>query len=141
VILNVVIFVIAVVAIIIIMNTLVISVTERFAEIGTIRAIGGQRNFIRSMITTEVLMTTVVFGIIGMVLGALVVALFNTIGFKANDNVLLQILFGGQVLKPVLSVGALVVSLVVVAVIGVIASLYPTSVALGVSPVQAMQKR
>jgi len=40
---NGVVLVIAVVAIIIIMNTLVISITERMAEIGTMRAIGARR--------------------------------------------------------------------------------------------------
>ncbi len=35
--------VIAVVATIIIMNTLVIAITERMAEIGTMRAIGGRK--------------------------------------------------------------------------------------------------
>ncbi|MEZ4632075.1 MAG: FtsX-like permease family protein [Deinococcales bacterium] len=139
-ILNVVIFAVAIVAIIIIMNTLVISITERFAEIGTIRAIGGQRQFIRSMITTEVLMTTIVFGLLGMLIGAAIVGLFYVIGVEAN-NIFFQILFGGQVLKPVLSPGSLIISFVTVAVIGVISSLYPTSVALGISPVQAMQRR
>ena len=138
--LNLVIFVIAVVVVIIIMNTLVISVTERIGEIGTIRAIGGQKGFVRRMITTEVLTITLIFGLVGIGLGSLTVGLLNLLGLPAN-NLFLQILFGGSVLRPVLSVGALILSVVAVAVVGVVASLYPTSVALGVSPVQAMQKR
>ncbi len=138
--LNLVIFVIAVVIVIIIMNTLVISVTERIGEIGTIRAIGGQKRFVRRMITTEVLTITLLFGLVGIVAGGLTVGLLNLLGLPAN-NLFLQILFGGSVLRPILSGGALVFSVVAVAVVGVVASLYPTSVALGVSPVQAMQKR
>ena len=46
---NILILIIAVVAVIIIMNTLVISVTERMPEIGTMRAIGAQKSFVRSI--------------------------------------------------------------------------------------------
>jgi putative ABC transport system permease protein len=139
-ILNVIILVVSIVAIIIIMNTLVISVTERMAEIGTVRAIGGQRNFVRSMITVEVLMITLIFGLIGMVIGSAVIGLLSLAGLSAS-NLFLQVLFGGSVLKPALSVGSLFTSTAVVAIIGVVASLYPVSVALGIAPVQAMQKR
>ena len=137
-ILNVLIVIVALVAVIIIMNTLVISVTERFGEIGTVRAIGGQRGFVRSMITLEVLMITIIFGIIGILIGVAVVALFNSIGFKA-PNEFLEIFFGGPTLKPTLSVFSVVISFFVMMVIGIFASLYPVSVALGISPVQAMQ--
>lgn len=138
--LNLVIFVIAVVIVIIIMNTLVISVTERIGEIGTIRAIGGQKGFVRRMILTEILTITLLFGLVGIAAGSLTVGLLNALGLPAN-NLFLQILFGGSVLRPVVSVGALGLSIVAVAVVGVVSSLYPTSVALGVSPLQAMQKR
>ena len=138
--LNIVILVIAIVAVIIIMNTLVISVTERMVEIGTVRALGGQRGFVRRMITAEVLMTTLLFGVVGVAVGGAVVGVFNLVGLAA-PNVFLQVLFGGSVLRPVLSVGSLFVSLASVAVVGVVASLYPVAVALGVSPVRAMQGR
>lgn len=139
-ILNIIIVVIAIVAIIIIMNTLVISVTERIAEIGTIRAIGGQKTFVRTMITTEVLTITLLFGLVGVVVGSLTIGLLNLLGLPAS-NLFLQILFGGPDLKPILSMSSLFLSLIAVIVIGILASLYPTSVALGVSPVQAMQRK
>ena len=137
---NVVIAVIAVVAVIIIINTLVISVTERVGELGTIRALGGQKGLVRRLIITEVLTITLLFGLLGMAAGALVIGALNLIGLPAS-NIFLQVLFGGSVLKPVLSLSSLYLSVAAVAVIGVLASLYPTSVALGVSPVRAMQKR
>ncbi len=139
-ILNIVIFVIAIVAVIIIMNTLVISVTERIGEIGTIRAIGGQKNFVRSMITTEVLTITLVFGLVGIAFGSLTIGILNLLGLPAT-NIFLQVLFGGSTLKPVLSISSLFLSVIAVAIVGVVASLYPTSIALGVSPVQAMQRK
>lgn len=138
--LNGIILVVAIVAVLIIMNTILISVTERMSEIGTIRAIGGQKRFVRGMITAEVLMTTLVFGLIGIVLGSGIVTALGATGITAS-NLFLQILFGGASLNPTLSISSLYVSLLVVAVIGVVASLYPVSVALGIAPVQAMGKR
>lgn len=138
--LNVTVAVIAVVSVIIIMNTLVISVTERVAEIGTVRALGAQRSFVRGMIALEVLTISLVFGLIGVALGSLIVGVLNLIGLPAS-NVFLQTLFGGAELKPVLSLFSLAASLVAVTVIGVLASLYPAAVALGITPVQAMGRR
>ncbi|MEM7738692.1 MAG: FtsX-like permease family protein [Deinococcota bacterium] len=138
--LNIIIVVIVIVAVIIIMNTLVISVTERLAEIGTIRAIGGQKGFVRSMIMSEVLTITALFGLVGIAVGSATIGLLNAVGVPAS-NFFLQVLFGGSTLRPLLSINSLWLSLVGIVVVGVVASLYPTSVALGVSPVQAMQKR
>jgi putative ABC transport system permease protein len=138
-ILNAVIAVTAIVALIIITNTLIISVTERAGEIGTVRAIGGQKAFVRSMLTLEVLMTAVGFGAIGVAVGSLAVGVLNAVGIQAT-NLFLQVLFGGAALHPVLSFGSLVAAIFAVAVIGVVASLYPASVALRVSPARAMQR-
>ena len=138
-ILNAVIAVTAIVALIIITNTLIISVTERAGEIGTVRAIGGQKAFVRSMLTLEVLMTAVGFGAIGVAVGSLTVGVLNAVGIQAT-NLFLQVLFGGAALHPVLSFGSLVAAILAVAVIGVVASLYPASVALRVSPARAMQR-
>ncbi len=137
---NLVILIIAIVVLLIITNTLVISVSERIGEIGTIRAIGAQKGFVRRMILTEVLTTTLLFGFVGMAAGALTIGVLNAVGIPAS-NLFLQVLFGGSVLKPVLSLFSLLLSVVAVAAIGIVASLYPTSVALRVSPVQAMSRR
>ncbi|MGI6081728.1 MAG: ABC transporter permease [Limnochordia bacterium] len=135
---NVIILIVAVVAVIIIMNTLVISVTERIPEIGTMRAIGAQRSFVRRMITLETILISGLFGTIGVVAGFVVLFVLNLIGIPAT-NIFLQIIFGGEVLRPVLSLSSVVMSLVTVTVIGVVASLYPVSIALKIQPVKAMQ--
>ncbi len=134
---NFLVLIVAVVAVIIIMNTLVISVNERIGEIGTMRAIGAEKSFVRSMITLETLMISVIFGIIGAVLGMIITALIGAIGYEA-PNTFLQVILGGPVLYPVISVQAVVISLVTVALVGVVASLYPVSIALKISPVKAM---
>ena len=95
---NAIVVVIAVVAVIIIMNTLVISVTERIPEIGTIRAIGGSKGFVRSMIAVETLTISVIFGLAGMLIGSLLIGLANLKGIR-SDNMFAQLLFGGEVLQ------------------------------------------
>ncbi len=134
---NFLVLIVAVVAVIIIMNTLVISVNERIGEIGTMRAIGAEKSFVRSMITLETLMISVIFGIIGAVLGMIITALIGAIGYEA-PNTFLQVILGGPVLYPVISAQAVIISLVTVALVGIVASLYPVSIALKISPVKAM---
>ena len=137
---NVLVLIVAVVAVIIIMNTLVISITERIGEIGTMRAIGAQRGFVRGMITLETLMISVVFGVAGTIAGGAALGVVGMAGIEAT-GVFLQVLFGGPVLRPVVDFGAIAAGLLVIPVVGVLASLYPVSVALRIQPVKAMGPR
>lgn len=136
---NVIVIVIAVVAIIIIMNTLVISVTERTTEIGTMRALGAQKPFVRRMIAWETILVSGMFGIIGVLVGSGALWLVSVVGIDPS-NVFLELLFGGEVLRPVPSLKSIGTSLVLVVVIGVAASLYPASIALKTKPAAAMQR-
>lgn len=131
--------IVAVVAVIIIMNTLVISVTERIAEIGTMRAIGAQRKFVRRMIVAETLMIAVVFGGIGILAGMGVTGILGATGIESSNEVL-QIFMGGPVLSPVVSGTSVFQSLIAVVLVGIAASLYPASIALGIQPVTAMSQ-
>lgn len=121
------------------MNTLVISVTERTSELGTMRAIGAQKGFVRKMIIAETLITSFIFGAAGIVFGALILWILNIIGIPAT-NMFLEVLFGGAVLHPVISVSSVIYSLGIVAGIGVLASLYPVAAALRIEPVKAISK-
>ena len=132
------ILIIAVVAIIIIMNTLVISVIERTAEIGTMRALGAQKRTVRWMFVLETLSISVVFGAIGIVVSCLGVVILNLIGLTA-PNSFFAMLFGGEKLHPELQWTSVVYAVAIVAGIGVLASLYPVSVAMKIQPVRAIQ--
>ncbi len=136
---NIIVLVISIVAVIIIMNTLVISVTERIPEIGTIRAIGGSKGFVRSMIAVETLTISIIFGLVGMLVGSALIGLANMKGIR-SDNIFAQLLFGGETLRPLVSWSAVAISVAATAAIGTLASLYPSSVALRITPVQAMRK-
>ena len=130
--------VIAIVAIIIIMNTLVISVIERTSEIGTMRALGARRAFVLRMFVVETLSISWVFGVAGIILGALIVGVLNLLGLRTESDFLI-ILFGGELLRPDLSLFSVLLSLVIVTGIGFLASIYPVLIALRIQPVRAVQ--
>lgn len=136
---NAVAIVVSVVSVIIIVNTLVISITQRIPEIGTIRAIGGKRRFVRRLITRETLAITGVFGAIGIAVGSLVVWTVSAVGIRA-DSRFLQMLLGGEIFRPSISIAAIVSSLTGVALMAWIASLYPVRMATRITPLAAMQR-
>ena len=135
---NIAILVVGVVAVIIIMNTMVLSVMERTSEIGTMRALGAQRGFVWRMFMVETLVITSLFGLIGVATGLSIIGILHLIGVPAT-NTFLTILFAGPELKPVPSAISVLGSLVIVSVIGILAHLYPVSVALKIQPIKAIQ--
>jgi putative ABC transport system permease protein len=132
------IIIVAIVAIIIMMNTLVISVIERTGEIGTMRALGAQKGFIRQMFLAETITIATVFGLIGMGLGFGIIGILNAAHIAAS-NAFLKILFAGNILHAAINPMSVISSLVLVILVAVAAHLYPVAVALKIEPVRAMQ--
>jgi putative ABC transport system permease protein len=132
------IIILAVVAVIIIMNTLVVSVIERTGEIGTMRALGAGKGFVRRMFAAETVTLALAFGIIGILLSFVAVGIINALGIEAS-NPFLEILFGGKVLRAIVQPLSVLGALVLITIVGLAASIYPVSVALRIQPVQAMQ--
>ena len=123
------ILIIAVVAMIIIMNTLVVSISERTAEIGTMRALGAQKGFVWRMLFLETLAVSVLFGAVGMALGSAVVGILNAAGIPAS-NPLLSMVAGNSTLRPTLAASSLGGSVLLVIAIAIIAHIYPVRAAL-----------
>ena len=132
------ILIVSIVAIIIIMNTLVISVMERTGEIGTMRALGARKYYVWLMFLTETLTVTVIFGLIGIAIAAGIEGIVNSLRVPAG-NFFTQVIFGGKVLHLGLSPLSFLNTILMVAGVGLVAHLYPVIVALKVQPVQAMQ--
>jgi len=130
--------IIAVVAVIIITNTLVISLIERTSEIGTMRALGARRSFVFRMFVMETLFISWVFGAAGIVLGALIVVVVDSLGIR-TENEFLLILFGGEQLTATLSGFSVLLSALIVTGIGVLASVFPVLLALRIQPIRAVQ--
>ncbi|MEI6875807.1 MAG: FtsX-like permease family protein, partial [Spirochaetota bacterium] len=135
---NIAIIIVAVVAVIIMMNTLVISVIERTGEIGTMRALGAQKGFVRKMFLVETLTIAGVFGLLGMVLSFVIIGILGAAHIVAG-NPFLEILFAGKVLHLTVNPFSVFWSFILIGIVAVIAHLYPVSLALKVEPVRAMQ--
>lgn len=130
--------ILAIVAVIIIMNTMVVSVIERTGEIGTMRALGAGKLFVRKMFAAETTVLSLVFGVIGIALSFVAAGIVNAIGIEAS-NQFFEILFGGKVLSAVISPGSVVGALALIVAVGLAAHVYPVAVALRIQPVRAMQ--
>ncbi len=131
-------FVLAVVAVIVIMNTMVVSIIERTGEIGTMRALGGGRGFVRRLFAAESTVLAIVFGIAGLALSAIAILVVNLLRIQAG-NEFFTILFGGPVLHLLLNPLSVLGALVLVTLVGLLASIYPVAVALRIQPIRAMQ--
>jgi putative ABC transport system permease protein len=134
---NVAIFIIGFVSIIIIMNTLVVSVMERTSEIGTMRALGARKSFVTRLFVAETAFITFVFGLLGMALGALVILILNRVGISTDTDAL-RYLGGGSVMRPTMGLGPVLISLGFMAFISLTAWIYPVIVALKISPLKAI---
>ncbi|MEO8901711.1 MAG: FtsX-like permease family protein [Polyangiaceae bacterium] len=130
--------IIFVVALVIINNALVMATLERVREIGTLRAVGAQRRFILAMLVLESVAVGLVFGTLGTLFGAGVIALLGKVGIPAGNDVLM-FFFSGPRLYPVLSSHNLLAALVIVLVVSIVSSVYPAWIAMRISPREAMQ--
>lgn len=127
-------------ATLIVMNALVISVLERTNEIGSMRALGASRGFIRSLFVLETMLLTIISAAVGIALGSVAALVLARNGIPLT-NPLLVSLFGGTVVRPVVEAKALLIHLIGTAIIGSLAWIYPVSIALKIEPVSAMAER
>jgi putative ABC transport system permease protein len=130
---------IAAVVLLLTMNSLVMSVFERTAEIGTMRAIGAQRRFVRGLFVVETLALSTAAGLVGVVLGSALVSVMNRLPLHFSNQILV-LLFGGSSLHPLVSAANLIQSFVAAVVLGAVSWIYPVRLALGIQPVRAIQK-
>jgi hypothetical protein len=134
------IFLILLVALAIINNTMMMSAMQRRAEIGTLRAIGTQRSQILTMFLVETLLLGILASGLGALAGAGVVLLLGRVGIPAVADVLV-LLFAGPRLYPSLDPLLLPVAVGLVLVFALLSALQPTLLAARVSPVVAMAQK
>jgi ABC-type lipoprotein release transport system permease subunit len=132
-------FIIFVVAMVIINNSVMMATLQRTPEVGTMRAIGAQRGFILTMVLLETLTLGLVFGGAGALLGSGVVTFLHAQGISARGNDTLYFFFSGPRLHPTLSATNIIAALVIVIVVTTLSTLYPAFLATRVPPVRAMQ--
>jgi ABC-type lipoprotein release transport system permease subunit len=128
------------VAIIVIMNTLSMAALERVTEIGMMRAIGARKGFIGRMFAMETASLSFLFGGLGILLGAGVSLVLAAMKIPVTQNEMLSLLFGSDTFKPVVSGGDLVSGVVQLAVVTLLAVLYPLIIARKISPLEAIAR-
>ncbi len=132
------IFIIFLVALVIINNSMVMATMERIPEIGTMRAIGAQKSTIMLMTLLETSALCVIAGAIGAGLGAGLIGWLGVVGIKAPNDVMV-FLFGGPELYPTFTAGNLFLGAFIILIVSLISTLYPAIVATRVQPVVAMR--
>lgn len=132
------IFILFIVTIVILNNSLVMATLERVSEFGTLRAIGAQRGFVNAMVVFETAVLGAIAGLLGAGGGVLFVMWLHEVGIPAPAD-LLQVVFGGPRLYPSVNAGNVIAGLVATLIVGVLATLYPARLATRVQPVVAMQ--
>ena len=117
-----------------VLNVMVTAVYERIREIGTISAMGTPPGRIMSLFVIEGFLLGVTGAVIGTVLSVIVVAILNAVKLTFD--------FGRQedlVLAPTMEPLSVVVTVVLVLVISVLASLQPANKAAKMEPVDALR--
>ena len=126
-------------AILVIMNSLVLSVLERTGEIGTMRSMGAGKLYIARMLAVESISLTFAGACAGILLGIGVCVILGKSGISL-DNPLLVSMFGGSVLRPYISAGNVLLHLAAGFLVGSCAWMYPLFVALRIPPIVAINK-
>lgn len=127
------------VAIIIIVNTLSMAALERTSEIGMMRAVGAQKSFIRNMFVGETAILSTVFGGLGIIIGIIAVWIIPGMNITTQND-FLQLMYGGDTLKPMLSVLDILITIVQLTLVTVIAVIYPVRVAQSITPLDAISR-
>jgi putative ABC transport system permease protein len=109
-----------------IVNTLILSIYERTRELGMMRAIGTSRRQVRQMIRYESIITGLIGGVFGLVIGTVGAVLVSTLALSGSGFVLS------------IPVGTLILLLVISAFAGLIASQLPARRAARLDVLQAL---
>jgi putative ABC transport system permease protein len=109
-----------------IVNTLVLSIYERTRELGMMRAIGTSRRQIRQMIRYESVITALIGGVLGLVIGVVGAVLVTSLTLSNSGYVL------------TIPVGTLFVLLIIAAVAGLLAAALPARRAARLDLLQAL---
>lgn len=122
-----------------IVNILLISVFDRYSELGTLRAIGADKICVSALVLLENLFLAVTGGITGIALAALLLNRINSLNIGIN-NILVQTLFGMTELHIGFHLNWALGSLLVSLVLGVLASWIPLVKVNSIAPTAAQEK-
>ncbi|MEJ5262464.1 MAG: FtsX-like permease family protein [Ignavibacterium sp.] len=121
-------------------NTMLMSVIERIREIGILIALGMKRSRIFAMIILETIALSLVGGFAGLVVGVIVIAIFNSTGINlsAFAEGLSQFSIS-TVLYPILPLTFYPIITLMIIISAVIAAVYPAIKAIKLKPAAAIR--
>ena len=132
-------FMVFVVAIIIIMNTLSMSVLERAAELGMMRAIGAREGFVSWMILGETFILNAFFGGLGILGGIPLTWLLSGLELPVR-NEFLQLITGGPTYSPLVSGRDVLMGLAMLVLVTLASVIYPLWISKKVGPLDAVTR-
>ena len=136
---NLLIIILAVVVFIIIMNTMVVSVIERTSEIGTMRAIGAEKKFVKKLFYSEAIILTSLSAFAGIIFAFICMLIFNAFSIEITNSIAKMILGGG--LLHFSPTPKIIIVTILVALLGsIISNRYPVKSALRITPIKALSK-
>lgn len=131
--------ILAIVVFIIIMNTLVVSVIERTAEIGTMRALGADKMFVRKLFFTESVTISIISSIAGVILALIAMGVVNACHFTVTGDIA-KIILGGGSISLIPTIQSILGTIFLVVLGSVLANIYPMHAALKITPLQALSQ-
>ena len=137
---NILVIILAVVVFIIIMNTMVVSIMERTSEIGTMRALGAEKKFVKRLFYTEALSITVVSSLLGTILALVIIAIFNRLNITVDSNMIAKVILGGGQIQFSPTPGIIIATVAVVIIGSLLSNIYPVHSALKITPLKALSK-
>ena len=111
-------------------NAMLMSITERFREIATLKCLGATDSFILVQIMIEASIQGTIGGFCGVIIGAFA-AVLNSY-FQVGGRLFATFDFGGVLLAGLMSLAAGIL-------LAVLASLYPSTRAARMAPMEAMR--
>jgi putative ABC transport system permease protein len=134
-------FLIFLIVVFILMNTLIISVLERTGEVGTLRALGGEKGFITSIFISEALLLNGCAALVGMVGSVIVILAISASGGLPLPEIMSQYLIGGGDLRLMVFARPFIEAMFLILVISALATVYPIRVATAIAPLKAMAEK
>ncbi|MDA3852466.1 MAG: FtsX-like permease family protein [Spirochaetaceae bacterium] len=117
-------------------NILLISLFERTSELGTLRAMGAQKSYLRRLILLENLILAGFGSISGILMGALALLWINRQNIQLTNEMLVSLL-GMEQLHFTPQLKWAILSLIMALILGAFASLYPLVKAMKIEPAVA----
>ncbi len=123
-----------------IINTMLMVVLERIKELGMLMAIGMKKIKVFAMVMLETVLLTLTGSVIGMLCGALLIAITNKTGLHfASVQEGFESMGWSAVVYPSIGASFFVGVTILVIVVGVLASLIPARKALKLKPIEALR--